>query len=113
MAPSEPAKSFKQLKISEAAQIMAWNQEGLSSREIDKRLGQDKATVNRIIQLLKSGDTPVRSTGSGRPKKMTEQMLKCLNRQNRKYPAMTAGDLKKNCPGACPCRREDNQPPPA
>jgi IS30 family transposase len=56
MAPSEPAKSFTQLKIYEKAQIMAWNQEGLSSRETGKRLGRDKATVNRIIQKAKAAE---------------------------------------------------------
>jgi IS30 family transposase len=107
MALSKPAKSFTQLKISEKAQIMAWNQEGLSSREIGKRLDRDKATVNRIIQkakLLNSGDIPVRSTGSGRPKKMTERMLKMSEQADQKISRHDGCGLEGNCPGACHCR---------
>ncbi len=101
MEPQEPAKSFKHLEISEKAKIIAWNEEGLSSRVIAARLGRDKATINRVVQKAKqqkSGDIPVRKTGSGRPTKMKAYMLQCMKRQIRKYPAMTAADLKETVP---------------
>jgi IS30 family transposase len=46
MEDCEPAKRFKQLSFSEKANIVAWNEKGLSSRVIGKRLGRDKATIN-------------------------------------------------------------------
>jgi transposase len=101
MEPGEIAKSFKHLKIEEKAKILAWNEEGLSSRVIAARLGRDKATINRIVIKAREQGTknvPVRKEGSGRPKKMTAYMLGCLKRQIRKYPGMTAADLKETVP---------------
>jgi transposase len=101
MEPGEKAKSFKHLKIEGKAKIIAWNEEGLSSRVIVGRLGRDKATINRIVNKARQQGTkvvPVRKEGSGRPKKMTAYMLACLKRQIRKYPATTAADLKETVP---------------
>ncbi len=81
MEPGEIAKSFRHLKILEKAKIIAWNEEGLSSRVISARLGRDKATISRIVNKAKqqgTKDVPVRKEGSGRPKKMTAYMLACL-----------------------------------
>lgn len=101
MEDCEPAKRYKQLSVSDKAKIMAWKEEGLSSRVIAKRLGRDKATINRIVQKAKeqgTGDAPLRKEGSGRPKKMTAFMLECMKREIRKCPAMTAADLKRSLP---------------
>jgi transposase len=71
MEPSEPAKRFKHLEISEKAKIVAWSQEGLSSRKIAARLGCAKATINRVTnnaKQLEEGAIPVRKEGSGRPR---------------------------------------------
>jgi transposase len=98
MAPRDPAKRFKHLNLSERAKIIAWSEAGLSSRAIAERIGRDKATVNRIVnkvKLLSKDDIPVRKPGSGRPRLMTDDKLLMLKRQIRKYPAMTAADLKE------------------
>jgi IS30 family transposase len=81
MEPGEIAKSFKHLKISEKAKILAWNEEGLSSRVIAAHLGRDKATINQVvIKARQQGtkDVLVGKECSGRPKKMTAYMLACL-----------------------------------
>ena len=81
MEPGEIAKSFKHLKIEEKAKILAWNEEGLSSRVIAAPLGRDNATINRIVNKARqqgTKDVPVRKEGSGRPKKMIPYMLACL-----------------------------------
>jgi IS30 family transposase len=112
MEPGEIAKSFKHLKSSEKAKIIAWNEEGLSSRVIAARLGRDKATINRIINKAKqlgTKDVPVRKEGSGRLKKMTAYMLACLKRQIRKYPTMTAADLKETVPELSAVRERSDQ----
>jgi transposase len=101
MAPRDPAKRFKHLNLSEQAKIIAWSEAGLSSRAIAERIGQDKATINRIVnkaKLLSKDDIPVRKSGSGRPRLMTDDKLLMLKRQIRKYPAMTAADLKETVP---------------
>ncbi len=54
MEPGEQAKMLKQVKILKKAKILAWNEEGLSSRAIMAHLGQDKATINRVILKLGS-----------------------------------------------------------
>ena len=73
MEDCEPAKRFKQLSFLEKAKIVAWNEEGLSSRVIGKRPGRDKATFNQIVQKAKeqgTGDIFLRKPIYGRPKKM-------------------------------------------
>jgi IS30 family transposase len=72
MEPGEIVKSFKHLKISEKAKIIAWNEEGLSLRVIAACLGRDKATINRIINKARQQETkdvPVRKEGSAGPRR--------------------------------------------
>jgi transposase len=105
MGHSKAVKRFEHLKIADKAKIIAWSEEGLSSREIAARIGRDKATINRIIQkakCLEKDDIPIRKAGSGRPRKMNGQMLLALKRQIRKYPTMTASDLKQSLPELAP-----------
>jgi transposase len=60
---------------------VAWSVEGLSSRKIAGRLRWDKTTINRIInntKQLEEGAIPVRKEVSGRPRKMSRDMLLVL-----------------------------------
>jgi IS30 family transposase len=41
----------------EKAKILAWNEEGLSSRVIAAHLGCDKATINRVIMKARQQGT--------------------------------------------------------
>jgi transposase len=101
MPPTDKEKKFKQLKTARKAKIMAWHENGLSSRKIAAHLGRDQSTIVRVAQnskKLEGGTVPERKKGSGRPKKVTKTHLGMIRRQIMKYPSMTASDLRQTVP---------------
>jgi transposase len=91
----------KQLKVAQKTAILAWNGEGVSWRVIAERLGRDKMTINRFLARHKKQGkygNLARKKRSGKPRKMTDHMLKILERLVKKYPAMTAADIKGTLP---------------
>jgi transposase len=101
MAPYSKGKGVKHLTTEDKASILAYRDAGWSSMAIASRLGRDKATINRILAAAKASPdlgVPSRKKGSGRPRQVTEDVLKALKRQITKYPGMTAGQLRETVP---------------
>jgi transposase len=94
-------KGAKHLLIEDKASILAYKEAGWSTKNIAERLGCDKATINRVLAASKATPDkgiPARKKGSGRPRKITEEVLAALKRQIMKYPDMTAGQLRQTVP---------------
>lgn len=94
-------KGAKHLLIEDKASILAYKEAGWSTKNIAERLGRDKATINRVLAASKATPDkgiPARKKGSGRPRKITEEVLAALKRQITKYPDMTAGQLRQTVP---------------
>jgi transposase len=98
MLPRDKGKCFKQLKNEDKSSILILHAEGFSSRKIAARLGWDQSIVILVIQnskKLQNDAIPSRKKGSGRPRKVTYDLLKMRRRQITKYPTMTDGDLRE------------------
>jgi IS30 family transposase len=95
------AKASGKLKIEEKAKILDWKADGVSSETIAARLGRHRSSIDRLFvksKGLPDNAIPGRKKGSGRPRKMTEDLLAILKRQIDKYPIMMAADLKESTP---------------
>jgi hypothetical protein len=101
MEASVKAKTSGKLKIEEKAKILAWKADGASSEKIAARLGHHHLSIDRLFVKsigLPDNAIPGRKKCSGRPRKMTEDLLAILKRQIDKYPMMTTADLKESTP---------------
>jgi hypothetical protein len=101
MEASVKAKTSGKLKIEEKAKILAWKADGASSEKIAVRLGHHQLSIDRLFVKsmgLPDNAIPGRKKCSGRPRKMTEDLLAILKRHIDKYPMMTTADLKESTP---------------
>jgi transposase len=73
----------------------------MSTKQIIIKTGRNRTTINRLLAAAKKlpvNSIPKRKKGSGRPRKVTPQVLKMLKMQIDKYPFMTAGQLRATVP---------------
>ncbi len=95
MAPHSKGKGVKHLSPEVKASIIAYRDTGMATSEIASRMGRDRATIKRVLatsRALPEKGVPPRKKGSGRKKKLI------LKRQIKKYPAMTADQLRESLP---------------
>jgi transposase len=93
--------TVQHLSIEDKATVIAYKEAGFSANQIASRLGSHEATINRVLaasKTLPNRAVPQRKKGSGRPRKLTEDVLKILKRQITKYSTMTAGQLRETVP---------------
>lgn len=85
------------LNLEEKAKVMALVAEGLSNREIGRRLGRSNTAVRRVKQAaatLGTTSAPHRKKGTGRKRKTDRRTDKMLEREVKKDPFVTAKELK-------------------
>jgi transposase len=101
MGPHSKGNGVKHLSVEDKATVIAYKEAGFSANQIASRLVRHKATTNRVLAVSKAlpnRAVPQRKKGFGRPRKLTEDVLKILKRQRTKYPTMTAGQLRETVP---------------
>jgi transposase len=84
MGPHSKGSGVKHLSIEDKATVIACKEAGFSANQIASRLGRHKATINYVLaasKALPNRAVPQRKKGSGRPRKLTEDVLKILKRQ--------------------------------
>jgi hypothetical protein len=90
-------KRVKKLTIEEKVTIIAYRKAGMKTKDIISCTGRNVTTINCVLaasRALRSSGIPERKKVSGRPRKVTEIVLKSLKSQIDKYPTMTAGQLR-------------------
>ena len=91
----------KQLSDIQKAKALAWSQEEVNQNEIARRLGVSRWTVSRLLLAAKSNNNvgvPSRKSGSGRPKKVNNKMLKKIKKDIFENPFLTAKQIKDKNP---------------
>lgn len=87
------------LDMQEKSVVLALVREGLSNREIGRKIGRSEAAVRRVKRAASASGTsatPCRKPGSGRPKKTNKRTDKLLEREVKRDPFITAKELKGN-----------------
>lgn len=84
-------KSRQQLTEFEKGQIIGWNTEGVSSRNIAKRLKRGKSCVQAVINRFKSTGDTSRLPGNGRKRKTTVRDDRYIVRQALKKRRISSG----------------------
>ncbi len=103
MSDHSEHKGDKKLSIEEKASIIVYSDAGLTTKEIIVKTGRNKMTINRLLSAAKKlsdNSIPQRKKGSGRPRKVTKDVLILLERQITKYLYMTVAQLKNFGAGA-------------
>ncbi len=59
----------KQLTVFEKGKIVAWSEEGVSNKEIGRRLKRTHNTIGRFLKHFKTTESHKRRTGGGRKRK--------------------------------------------
>jgi hypothetical protein len=91
------------LKIEEKVRILVWAEERISMKEIGSHMGWHQSAIHRVGAKAKEHPKiaiPACEKGSGRPRKLTSDVLCVLWGKFLKFQGATATDLKKNLPGA-------------
>ena len=86
------------LSSSDKGKILAWQEVGVSTPEIAKRLNVNKTTVYRFLvraQMSSPGKIPERKPGSGRPRKMTPSKISAISNSIDRNPMLSSSALKK------------------
>ncbi|XP_045106398.1 uncharacterized protein LOC123501567 [Portunus trituberculatus] len=86
------------LDMQEKSMIMALVGEGLSNREIGRKLRRSESAIRRTKKaaaVLGSGAVPERKKGTGRKRKTHPRTDKLLEREVKKDPFITAKELKE------------------
>jgi transposase len=86
------------LSKEEKARILAYREEGVFIKEIAKRLGRSKSTINKLISEVKDFPTnyiPCHKPIMGRPRKTSRQSDTLLKFEVQKDPYLTSTELKK------------------
>lgn len=89
------------LNNDEKIKVMTLVGEGLSNREIGRRLRRSEAAVRRIKKaaaVLGTDEAPERKKGTGRKRKTDPRTDKMLEREVKKDPFITAKELKEAHP---------------
>lgn len=93
----------KQFDVGEKSKIMAWFWEGVTAKEIAKRLSRNAAAVRKIIaanrDLPQHATPPPAKKRSGRPRNATPTQEERLRRYVLRFPFKTARELKKEVAG--------------
>jgi transposase len=78
MSDHSEDKGSKKLSIEEKASIITYSDAGLTTKEIIVKTGRNKTTINRLLaaaKKLSDNSIPQRKKGSGRPRKVTKDVL--------------------------------------
>jgi hypothetical protein len=84
MAPHSKGKGVKHLSPEDKASIIAYRATGMATSEIASRMGRNRSTIKRVLaasRALPEKGVPPRKKGSGRKKKLTDDLLVILTRQ--------------------------------
>ena len=101
MDDSGQAKASGKLKSDEKAQILAFQEAGMSSMQIASRMGHHRASIDRLLQKAKVNDkngVPPHKKGSGRPRKVTNLLENIIKRAVTNDPTLTAPGMKHLLP---------------
>ena len=82
----------KQLTEFEKGKIVAWSEEGVSNKEIGRRLKRTHHTIGRFLKLFKETGSHKRRTGGGRKRKTTLRQDRFIERQVLKRRRITSGN---------------------
>ena len=82
----------KQLTVFEKGKIVAWSEEGVSNKEIGRRLKRTHHTIGRFLKHFKTTESHKRRTGGGRKRKTTERQDRFIERQVLKRRWITSGN---------------------
>ena len=85
----------------EKAKCLAWIQEKVRQEEVAFRLKVSLSSVKRLVaksKQISKNDLPSRKPGSGRPKKVTDEAIKIIQKAIRKNPRLTSKELKDQHP---------------
>jgi hypothetical protein len=107
-------KELNSHTLKKKATTIAYRKASMKTKEIIAYTGCNTTTIICILaasRALRDQGLPQRDKGSGRPRKVTNIVLKTLKRQIDKYPYMTAGQLRATFVGSgrpvrpqCPAR---------
>jgi transposase len=79
MATHSKGKGMKHLSPEDQASIIAYRDMGMATSESASRMGHDRGTIKRVLaasRALPEKGVPPRKKGSGRKKKLTDDLLK-------------------------------------
>lgn len=85
------------LNMQEKSAVLALLGEGLSNREIARKMGRSEAAIRRLkkaASVLRAGATPSRKVGTGGQWKTCKRTDKLLEREVKRDPFITAKELK-------------------
>ena len=88
--PSKKKKRRPQLSEFEKGKIIAWNDEGVSCRQIAKRLNRDSRCIQRFVKRFRDTGEFTRRHGSGRKRKTTARDDRYIIRQALKKRRISA-----------------------
>ncbi|KAK7096604.1 hypothetical protein V1264_005880 [Littorina saxatilis] len=76
------------------ARAIAWLQDGVSKREVGRRLGVSHSVVVRLHQKFQATNSVLERPRSGRPKKTTQREDRFIRRQARQQRGTTANIIR-------------------
>ena len=91
---------WKALSKEEKIKLMAWKRVHVPVSEMARLLNRNRSTVKRFFQKQRELEDPdaiperKKTPGSGRPRKVTPQMIQLLRDSVSSHPMRTAKDLK-------------------
>ena len=88
--------SYKQLSEFEKGQIVAYDDCGLSLREIGRKLGRDHGGIGKFLKKYKETGNHLRQRGSGRKRATTASEDKKIIRAAKRRRTITAKEIKTN-----------------
>ena len=87
---SKKRKRRSQLTHFEKGQIIAWNETGMSCRQIAKKLKRNDTCISRFVKRFKATKEYSRRSGSGRKRKTTDRDDRYIVRQALKKRRISA-----------------------
>jgi len=90
------SRNYSQLSEQEKGKIEAWNQDGISQREIGRRLGRAEYTIRYYLTRKAETNSTARRRGSGRPLVTTHQDDIAVALQVKKNRSITVKEIKDN-----------------
>ena len=103
----------KQLSQVNKSKALAWRYEDVPNHEIARRLGVNRRTISRLFaayQKSRNGVIPKRKPGSGKCRKITENMLTKIKKRHLSQPLpFSKRDQNKKQKAPRKCFSSDNQ----
>ena len=92
--PSKKRKRRSQLTDFEKGQIIAWNEKGMSCRQIAKKLKRNHTCISRFVKRFTATKEYSRRPGTGRKRKTTDRDDRYIVRQALKKRRISASKFR-------------------